>query len=794
MIFSKSRSIFLLRFLAPVLLLAALSFPTSAAPAEEPVWTSDFRIGGVGGVYFLLEPGPFWVEVEKQDLNRRDTKTHLRAILVGPDRTVLGEEYLAHQGMEKDSGVGPVQRTRFEVDVPQKGVYVLSITITDDRYGVDTAWGIRTNAAHYLIETSRSHKDARHEEPIVLQQGDTPGSVCFLPRNDAFTLDLSGFRREVIQLRDSTGTVLADVPVDDEGVATWTVPAAEKRDNIPWELHFSGANGTVNIDGVTRWDREDRGNTDLSLWSPRPERWFPFHENRWLLTPYKQAVNVVPGESGAVTLSLHNNGVTEKTVALALSYAPGVSQSAMLSSESVVVPPETSVPVTMTWQAPDDLDPATVYVHGRTEGGFETYATVELRPRAEHGPTVLDLPLVLEPYRHENEQFGYRPDYPVTDGVYFDRENRPFIAAKQRLAGYRDSEWTSVAQEGLWTGKVAFDGDNDVYVIGRSGGNSVLRHSQDGGQTFTDYAIPGTGYFDLEQFSGHNTPTGPPPFLQYHRTASDPKHIWRRIHDVALFVPEKHSDGRIALGAPIPVSQMCIGLSTHSGIPSSIVSRGDKVHIVWAEATDPAIKVPGVPTYVATYDRSTGTLSEPALVGYGPPANDVHNTPSITMDSQGYLHVLIGTHGYTFPYATSLAPNDSQGGWTEAVKLGPGIRQTYVGFVCGPDDTLHVVFRQWNLDTTYFPASIYASLSYMQKKPGEAWSEPQHLVVPAFSEYSVFYHRLTIDREGALFLSYDYWSTFWFYRTDRRETRRALMMRRPDDGRWALVDHYDWKG
>ena len=359
-----------LRIFSTLLLLAMCTTGLTSAVAEENTWTSDFRIGGVGGVYFLLEPGPFWVEVEKQDLNRRDTETHLRAILVGPDRTVLGEEYLAHQGMEKDSGVGPVQRTRFAVDVAQKGVYALNITITDDRYGVDTVWGIRSNAEHYLIETSRSHKDARHEEPIVLQQGDAPGSVCFLPRTGAFTLDLSGFRRESIQLRDSTGEVLADVPVDDEGVATWTVPAADNRENVPWELHFSGANGTVNIDGVTRWDTEDRGNINLSLWSPRPETWFPFHENRWLLTPYKQAVNVVPGEFGSMTFSVQNNGATEKTVELALSYGPGVSESAVLSEDTLVVPPNAPVPVTMTWQAPDDLDLATIYVHGTTDDGF----------------------------------------------------------------------------------------------------------------------------------------------------------------------------------------------------------------------------------------------------------------------------------------------------------------------------------------------------------------------------------------------------------------------------------------
>ncbi len=65
------------------------------------------------------------------------------------------------------------------------------------------------------------------------------------------------------------------------------------------------------------------------------------------------------------------------------------------------------------------------------------------------------------------------------------------------------------------------------------------------------------------------------------------------------------------------------------------------------------------------------------------------------------------------------------------------------------------------------------------------------LVVPPFSEYGVFYHRLTVDRGGRLFLSYDYWSTFWFYRMDHFGRRRALVMS-PDGGRtWKLAEGKD---
>ena len=214
--------------------------------------------------------------------------------------------------------------------------------------------------------------------------------------------------------------------------------------------------------------------------------------------------------------------------------------------------------------------------------------------------------------------------------------------------------------------------------------------------------------------------------------------------------------------------------------------------MAWAEATDPDEDVPGVPTYVATYDREAGRLGQPVLIGYGAPPNDVHNSPSITMDSRGYLHVLVGTHGQPFQYARSLAPNDAHSGWTDAEAVGGGLRQTYIGLVCGPDDTLHLSFRFWRHGADPFPASMHATLAYQRKRPGKPWEAPRVLIVAPFSEYSIFYHRLTIDRIGRLFLSYDYWSTFWFYRTDHRGDRRALMMSEDGGESWKLAESRDF--
>ena len=791
----------------------------SAANAEPVVF-----IGGVGGVYFLVEPGELVVDIKKRDRNRREARTDLRALLVGPDRRVLQEATIPDDGQPRGSSLGPVQRCRLSANVPAKGVYVLNVTVSQDRYGEEVVWSFRANCPKYLIETARGHKDERHQEPIVLASPERPANVCFWPRQDAFDIEVSGVPKGATPLIvfDVRGVSVATLPVDANGQASHRVPASVPRNAAPWRLHFPTAQATVNIDGVTRWDSGDL-HSDKACWTPDPKSWFSLLNNRWLLTPYSRTIYGPAGERKQVTFQVHNNSGWEKTVQLALEFPDGLwpagnlapsAKCAELSTERVVIGPKQTETVTVSCALPSrgEARSARIRVTPLDDSGFSTYSTLTVKAGAAPATESLPMPILLKPYKHENEQFGHMADYPVENQVYFDRRNRPFIRTSGGLAFWRDDHWatspfsSSVKSRtpafeghsfGLPCTKISFDRDNDLYALAMVGRAAVLLHSPDGGETVAAYAIPGhedrPRTFDFEQFSGHNVPDGPPPILRYSQTARDEKWIWRRLNDLELFVPKKQG-GRLVLGEPVLVSDKCIGLSAHSGIPASVVSRGSKVHVVWGEATDPKEKVVGVPTYVATYDRNSGQLGKPALVAYGPPANDVHNSPSITMDSQGYLHVLAGTHGRPFPYSRSLKPHDARAGWTEAAPAGGSLRQTYIGLVCGPDDTLHSVFRLWRSGVEPFPASSHATLAYQRKRPGLPWEAPRVLIVAPFSEYSVFYHRLTIDRNGRLFLSYDYWSTFWFYRNDHFGRRRALLMS-PDSGEtWKLAETRDLIG
>ena len=334
-----------------------------------------------------------------------------------------------------------------------------------------------------------------------------------------------------------------------------------------------------------------------------------------------------------------------------------------------------------------------------------------------------------------------------------------------------------------------------MYVLASSAGQAVLLHSTDGGQTFTAYPIPGRK--TAGAVAGHRAvlrpqrARRPAADLRYTRTAADPSRIWRRINDLELLLPEKtdaghpfgepilrleavHRPGR-ALGHPVERR-----LARREG-PRRL-GRGDRA----GRPRCPACR----PTWPPTTARRRRWASRRwSATGRRP-------TTSTTRPASRSTAGAICTCWSARTAGRSRTPdrsqpNDAGSGWTEPVPAGEGLPQTYIGLVCGPDDTLHLVFRLWRSGEEPFPASQHATLAYQRKRPGQPWEPPRVLVVPPFSEYSVYYHRLTIDRRGRLFLSYDYWSTYWFYRNDHPGGRRAVMMS-PDGGdTWKLAEDRD---
>ena len=133
---------------------------------------------------------------------------------------------------------------------------------------------------------------------------------------------------------------------------------------------------------------------------------------------------------------------------------------------------------------------------------------------------------------------------------------------------------------------------------------------------------------------------------------------------------------------------------------------------------------------------------------------DPHNIPCLTIDGKGFLHLLIGAHHDQFLYAKSLKPNNVLSGWSRPVRIGTpkALGQgsyTYTGWVCDKNNTLHCVAR-------WAGAGYFFRLVYLRKKTNENWDDHKYLTIPFRSGYSIWYHKLTLDRKGRLFCNYLY--------------------------------------
>ena len=138
------------------------------------------------------------------------------------DRTarVIQEVCIPDDGRKRGSK-GKVQTARLQAHVDRIGVYALNITVSNDRYGQNMVWGLRTNCARFVIETARGHKDERHQEPVVLCSPEQPADVCFYPRKQAFSYAVSGLATDSheIKLFDALGKLLHATSVGKDGTA-----------------------------------------------------------------------------------------------------------------------------------------------------------------------------------------------------------------------------------------------------------------------------------------------------------------------------------------------------------------------------------------------------------------------------------------------------------------------------------------------------------------------------------------------------------------------------------------------
>src|SRR5690625_1224746 len=260
-------------------------------------------------------------------------------------------------------------------------------------------------------------------------------------------------------------------------------------------------------------------------------------------------------------------------------------------------------------------------------------------------------------------------------------------------------------------------------------------------------------------------------------------------------------DNTLEIPPHVHVTDALISLGQHSGGSSFVATRDGKTHFAWIEVTDDPVA--GSPTYAATYDHETGTVGPKMLVAYAPPKNNSHNRPGVVLDSEGYIHVVTGSHhGENFFHVRSLQPGRVDLGWTDPAPVwekgwrnsnGRGPErggQTYVSLVCDADDTLHLAFRQWRYADLYFDDDpYYAALSYQRKPKNGSWSEPIPLVIPERGIYAIYYQKLSLDHRGRLFLSASYFDNTLGERPELgRYLRRMLLVSADGGDSWKFAE------
>ena len=206
-----------------------------------------------------------------------------------------------------------------------------------------------------------------------------------------------------------------------------------------------------------------------------------------------------------------------------------------------------------------------------------------------------------------------------------------------------------------------------------------------------------------------------------------------------------------------------------SGGGNKIVTHENKTHVVWQDSTPQ-----GYFNRIRTLDRDTNTWLQTVTLNEG---KDNHARPVVTIDHEGYLHVIMSGHHSPVTHRRSVRPNDASE-WTDPQDVGRG---TYPVVVCGADDTLYATMRsdrRWNgVDL------------YVKPKDGP-WEKRGKLVKRRedLPGYAAFHSGMAVGPDGTLHLVSDFYEGKGIY--DQRGLHQAVCyMQSRDRGQtWQRAD------
>lgn len=766
------------------------AFVIDAKAALPPSVVDGLR--HVGAVYFYAQPGTLEITLWKRNLSGNPTERALTAILAGPDGTIFDRIQLVAPASKMSQRV----EGALQAKVLRTGVYMLLLSANSDPYLSAQTIGFSTNAVQYMISSGAGHTDVARQEPIILDGTNQIFSIFFKPPQGAFKVRLSGLPRDEkpIAMYDATGKFVHKFESANGNATTNFAATDGSRDGV-WELRMSSQKGSVLIEGVNfGWNKTAK---PLPVWTTSRDHYFDLSETQWLLSPRRYARKTQAGEKGAISFTVFNNSRAPMPLELQLDMPPELTEM-NIPETRLELAPGASKNVDVHYALPATLPDGNydfTLVAKNTRTGQQAFSLGELRVSQTHqGNPAIALPIQLKLFEHDQFQFAYEPDFSRLNQFYFDSNNRPWQVTGLGLQTLIGNEWKTVVLPALAAGSaedakyisstIGTDRTGNVYtVINRRHANYLLRADTTTLQGEL-VSLPAGGSYTIETFMGGKTSDYPPVVLRYLEQKNEAKiTFWSRDHHLEAFIP-KFVNGKLQVSEPILISDHCVGFSDHSGISNPVAADGDKLHFIWGETSDPKKKNPGVPTYTSTYNRKTATLSKPILLAYAPPVNDIHNMSTILVDSVGDRHVIVGSHGRPFQYLQAAAGSDV---WNKPEPISV-LGQTYVGATLDPQDGIHLFCRTWRRGEE-FPGVMDAALYYQHKPKNAVWEKAKPFAIAALPGYSIFYHRITIDHKGRLYLSFDYWSTWSPYRESYpNAAKRPLYFMSADNGKtWKTM-------
>ncbi len=410
-------------------------------------------------------------------------------------------------------------------------------------------------------------------------------------------------------------------------------------------------------------------------------------------------------------------------------------------------------------------------------------------------PTVIPgtnpLTYTTSTFSREREMYGYYPRF-KPNMVTFDYNNRPYIYVGKASGEVPSSNTFRIP-------RAEFFGDCYIQTLNDNGQWIVvdlyeISKTIAGNQTYTDFDFY-TGTFSninrvtfdsnggiyftaIEQPIFNSTPAA---FIRriFYGTVDNPE-IWKNAaisngtyifetpdaftsdFDVPSLlgtssnqmkvIPIINANGDLTVnGAGILIGDRIQPGPLHSGIVNAAVTLGNYIHIGYRDM-DNLIGTNETAQYYVRYNKLTQEFSPHVFLGstVGIPfegSPDDHNGPAITVDIARNIHAVLGAHGNTMKYTYSTDNGDS---WTSAVDLVDDA--TYPSVCTTPDGTIHLVYRKSSEISSVYKYRLY----YAKKEAGQNWQDVGALVEPYRTGYGIYYHKLTADRLGNLYLNYSY--------------------------------------